>query len=164
MNRAGLACITLICFAPLGAEVAGCTNRAPEGSELSSGESSPNAGSGTLSAVTSNTSLTGASGGTVATGTTGSGGTANAANSSQTSVTITTATSSITGGGGLGGSSTTDAQSATSGAGGRGPTPPSATAAFPFPQNRESPNCAYPSAYSNADVGRRSPRESPTAC
>jgi endo-1,4-beta-D-glucanase Y len=34
----------------------------------------------------------------------------------------------------------------------RGPTPPTSTAKFPFPQNRESPNCIYPTAYSNLDV------------
>ena len=93
MNRAGLACVTLICFAPLGAEVAGCTNRVPAGSELSGGDSSADAASGTPSDGTTNT-LTGVSGGTVATVTTGSGGGGNAANSSQTSTMTTTATSS----------------------------------------------------------------------
>ncbi|HEV8549903.1 MAG TPA: glycosyl hydrolase family 8 [Polyangiaceae bacterium] len=34
----------------------------------------------------------------------------------------------------------------------RGPTPPSATSKFPFPQNRQSSHCTYPSAYDNADV------------
>ena len=34
----------------------------------------------------------------------------------------------------------------------RGPTPPSDTASFPFPQNRESANCVYPTAYDNNDV------------
>jgi endo-1,4-beta-D-glucanase Y len=34
----------------------------------------------------------------------------------------------------------------------RGPTPPTATSRFPFPQNRESPGCTYPTAYENADV------------
>lgn len=34
----------------------------------------------------------------------------------------------------------------------RGPTPPSATAEFPFPQNRHSENCYYPAAYTNDDV------------
>jgi endo-1,4-beta-D-glucanase Y len=32
------------------------------------------------------------------------------------------------------------------------PTPPSATAKFPFPQNRQSSNCVYPASYSNDDV------------
>ncbi len=36
----------------------------------------------------------------------------------------------------------------------RGPTPPSATSKFPFPQNRQSQHCTYPSAYDNADVKR----------
>lgn len=34
----------------------------------------------------------------------------------------------------------------------RGPTPAANGANFPFPQNRESPNCTYPTAYENADV------------
>jgi endo-1,4-beta-D-glucanase Y len=34
----------------------------------------------------------------------------------------------------------------------RGPTPPSATSKFPFPQNRQSTNCTYPSAYDNEEV------------
>ena len=40
------------------------------------------------------------------------------------------------------------------GAGGasRGPTPASATAKFPFPQNRQSANCVYPTGYRNEDV------------
>jgi endo-1,4-beta-D-glucanase Y len=34
----------------------------------------------------------------------------------------------------------------------RGPTPASATSKFPFPQNRQSPNCIYPTGYRNEDV------------
>ncbi|HTQ02332.1 MAG TPA: glycosyl hydrolase family 8 [Polyangiaceae bacterium] len=34
----------------------------------------------------------------------------------------------------------------------RGPTPASSTSKFPFPQNRQSSGCAYPTAYDNADV------------
>ena len=34
----------------------------------------------------------------------------------------------------------------------RGPTPANATAKFPFPQNRQSPNCIYPTGYRNEDV------------
>lgn len=34
----------------------------------------------------------------------------------------------------------------------RGPTPASATAKFPFPQNRHSPSCTYPADYRNEDV------------
>jgi endo-1,4-beta-D-glucanase Y len=50
---------------------------------------------------------------------------------------------------GLGGAS------GTTGGGGapsRGPTPASATAKFPFPQNRHSPHCTYPTGYRNEDV------------
>lgn len=35
---------------------------------------------------------------------------------------------------------------------GRGPAPATASAKFPFPQNRESSRCTYPSRYDNADV------------
>jgi endo-1,4-beta-D-glucanase Y len=41
---------------------------------------------------------------------------------------------------------------ASAGAPSRGPTPASATAKFPFPQNRQSPNCTYPTGYRNEDV------------
>jgi endo-1,4-beta-D-glucanase Y len=41
---------------------------------------------------------------------------------------------------------------ATGGGSPRGPTPPTATAKFPFPQNRESSHCIYPAAYDNQDV------------
>jgi endo-1,4-beta-D-glucanase Y len=34
----------------------------------------------------------------------------------------------------------------------RGPTPATATAKFPFPQNRHSPSCVYPAGYRNEDV------------
>jgi endo-1,4-beta-D-glucanase Y len=34
----------------------------------------------------------------------------------------------------------------------RGPTPPTAGSNFPFPQNRQSAGCAYPSGYKNSDV------------
>jgi endo-1,4-beta-D-glucanase Y len=34
----------------------------------------------------------------------------------------------------------------------RGPTPPEPGVAFPFPQNRQSSSCSYPSHYDNADV------------
>jgi endo-1,4-beta-D-glucanase Y len=34
----------------------------------------------------------------------------------------------------------------------RGPTPPADGSSFPFPQNRESSHCTYPTAYDNADV------------
>src|SRR6185295_782249 len=34
----------------------------------------------------------------------------------------------------------------------RGPTPPRNGTNFPFPQNRESPNCTYPQGYRNEEV------------
>jgi len=40
----------------------------------------------------------------------------------------------------------------TGGAPTRGPTPPHDGMSFPFPQNRESPNCVYPTGYRNEDV------------
>ncbi len=64
-----------------------------------------------------------------------------------------------TGGAGIGGAATGGAATggaATGGAATGGathvPTPPTSTANFPFPQNRQSANCVYPSAYSNDDV------------
>ncbi len=41
---------------------------------------------------------------------------------------------------------------AQSGSPSRGPTPATAGTSFPFPQNRESSRCTYPSGYDNADV------------
>jgi endo-1,4-beta-D-glucanase Y len=67
-------------------------------------------------------------GGAVARGGASSGGSATAVGGSSTATTV-----------GTGGLS-------------RGPTPASATAKFPFPQNRQSPNCVYPTAYNNDDV------------
>jgi endo-1,4-beta-D-glucanase Y len=60
--------------------------------------------------------------------------------------------------GGTGGSAGTGGTGAAAAGGGgmtmlmRGPTPPSATSKFPFPQNRQSSHCTYPTAYDNQDV------------
>jgi endo-1,4-beta-D-glucanase Y len=58
--------------------------------------------------------------------------------------------------GGTGNVMTSGGSAGMAGSGGtppmRGPTPPSATSKFPFPQNRESPNCTYPVGYMNEDV------------
>jgi endo-1,4-beta-D-glucanase Y len=66
---------------------------------------------------------------------------------------------SATGGSGGGaGNAANVGQAGTGGSGGgaavplRGPTPASATAKFPFPQNRHSPSCVYPTGYRNEDV------------
>ncbi len=57
---------------------------------------------------------------------------------------------------GTGGAATGGQNNATGGQGtgglSRGPTSASSTANFPFPQNRQSSNCIYPTAYSNDDV------------
>ena len=64
---------------------------------------------------------------------------------------------------GVGGTSTTGGSAGSGGVGAtstdaaeagpwRGPTPPRDGIRFPFPQNRESANCVYPSAYRNEDV------------
>jgi endo-1,4-beta-D-glucanase Y len=90
----------------------------------------------------------------------GSGGTTSAGRSGQTGGasaggTGTAGSPPATGGTGAGG-----AGAAGMGAAGmgvmlsRGPTPPSATSRFPFPQNRQSPHCTYPTAYDNDDVKR----------
>ena len=148
MNRAGLTCITLTCILPFLAE-AGCSNQVPPNGNVLDGGANDNGAMGVTGA--GQTSVTATSGGTVTVGTvgtTGTGGAGSEAVSTQTATTIA-GNSSSTGSGGTG--STTDA-STTGGTGGRGPTPPSATAQFPFPQNRESEHCVYPAAYTNADV------------
>ena len=52
------------------------------------------------------------------------------------------------------GATTTDGSTPPSEAGApmRGPTPATATSNFPFPQNRQSAGCAYPTGYLNSDV------------
>jgi endo-1,4-beta-D-glucanase Y len=70
---------------------------------------------------------------------------------------VVAAGGTTTGGVATGGAPTGGAATGGLGTGGlwRGPTPPvgGANAAnFPFPQNRESPNCIYPTAYRNEDV------------
>ncbi len=59
-----------------------------------------------------------------------------------------------TGGAATGGAPTGGAATGGVGTGGlwRGPTPATSSAKFPFPQNRQSPNCIYPNAYRNEDV------------
>lgn len=149
MNRAAFAYLTLGCVLPFLAE-AGCANQVPGDADPSGSNNVNNVASS--SATSAGQTVT--SGGTVAMGTvstTGGGGTGNVATNTQTATTSSDPTSSTTGTGGVGGSSTTDAGT-TAGTGGRGPTPPSATAKFPFPQNRESEHCVYPAAYANADV------------
>jgi endo-1,4-beta-D-glucanase Y len=62
------------------------------------------------------------------------------------------------GGGGAAGSGPVVSPPGVGGSGGgassplRGPTPASATAKFPFPQNRHSPSCVYPTSYRNEEV------------
>jgi len=51
-----------------------------------------------------------------------------------------------------GGSPTTSGGAPEGGSLWRGPTPADDTANFPFPQNRENPNCSYPTDYRNEDV------------
>lgn len=145
MNRGRLAFATLACILPFLAE-AGCSNRTPDESVLGSGSpvtaTGATAGSGQTSVTT--TSGTGAN-----VGTTGTLGTGTAVTNTQTATTTSQPTASTAGVGGTG--NTTDGGTSM-GTGGRGPTPPSETANFPFPQNRESAHCVYPSSYSNADV------------
>jgi len=54
--------------------------------------------------------------------------------------------------GGRGGSGGVSSASDASTSEQRGPTAPTATSKFPFPQNRESSRCNYPSGYRNSDV------------
>ncbi|HEY6728070.1 MAG TPA: glycosyl hydrolase family 8 [Polyangiaceae bacterium] len=146
MNRGRLALITLSCMLPFLAE-AGCSNQTPEDAVLGSG-STATVGTGTAGGL-GQTSATNTSGNAVSVGSTGSGAVGTAVTSTQSGATTSQPTASSAGVGGTG--NTTDGGT-TMGTGGRGPTPPSATANFPFPQNRESEHCVYPAAYSNADV------------
>ncbi len=89
------------------------------------------------------------SGGSVATG--GSGGSSSSGGNSGSS--------GSTGSGGSGGNTGTGGGTGGSGTGGaagaplsRGPTPPMNGTNFPFPQNRQSGSCIYPTAYNNNDV------------
>ena len=141
----------------------------PSGGQLNGeGGTAPVAGTGGL-AIGGGTGVGGASaGGTAAggastggaSGGTSAGGTGIGGDSSGQGVGGMTGGSTATTGGqdGAMGGSTATGGAAGSDTGGqtgvddRGPTPPSPTANFPFPQNRESSHCYYPSAYTNADV------------
>jgi endo-1,4-beta-D-glucanase Y len=122
-------------------------------------------GSGGQATTGGGTSVGGASGGFGGTTTGGGGATGGGAGSSTGAAGGVGGASGGAGGTATGGTSGTGGS--TSGAGGtttggqtgtggtpddRGPTPPSDTANFPFPQNRESSHCVYPASYTNADV------------
>lgn len=145
MSRGRLALVIVGCILPFLAEV-GCSNQTPEDSVLDGG-SPATAMTGTAGGL-GQTSVT-TTGNTTTIGTTGSTATSTTGASTQTATT-SQPTASNSGVGGTGNTATDGGT--TTGAGGRGPTPPSATAKFPFPQNRESAHCVYPVAYSNADV------------
>jgi endoglucanase len=89
----------------------------------------------------------GGSGGGVSTG--GSGGSSSSGGSGGGTSSGGSGGSTGTGGGGTGGSGTGGAAGAPLS---RGPTPPSNGTNFPFPQNRQSASCIYPTAYNNNDV------------
>jgi len=89
----------------------------------------------------------------------GAGGSTGAASGGSTGNRGTGGSASGGGGqnsGGAGAGATGNPDAGTLGAGGgaptRGPTPPSAGVSFPFPQNRESARCVYPTGYLNADA------------
>ena len=129
---------------------AGCSNRMPEQSPGTGFD--PEATTQATTASATNVTTTGSSA-TVAGSTSGAGGSTSGSTGTQTSSTGTVPSSVTSSVGGTGGASTTGELSSTTGSlGGRGPTPATATANFPFPQNRESPHCVYPALYSNADV------------
>jgi endo-1,4-beta-D-glucanase Y len=132
----------------------------------SSDEHVGDGGSGGKAAIGGQSAVagTGATGGTAASGgtTTGAGGTSGSAQGGHGGTSAAGGKS----GGGAGGNpaGAGGAPVAGTGAGGmvaaagappmlmRGPTPPTATSKFPFPQNRQSSHCTYPSAYDNDDV------------
>jgi len=93
--------------------------------------------------ATTGTQITAAVGGTTVKLTSSTGGTA-----ATGGATAKGGASSVqTGGTSAGGTSATAASTVW-----RGPTPATATAKFPFPQNRQSANCIYPANYRNEDV------------
>jgi endo-1,4-beta-D-glucanase Y len=104
-------------------------------------------------------------GGSVTGGTKSTGGTTAATNNGGTSATSTGGSPARGGAGGVaiggsGGQSSSGQSSGGTSAGGavatgglwRGPTPASTSARFPFPQNRFSANCVYPTDFKNEDV------------
>jgi endo-1,4-beta-D-glucanase Y len=117
------------------------------------------AGGTSTGGSTANTGGSGAGGSATGGSQTSSGGTATgggATGGTGTGGSQTSSGGTATGGSATGGLATGGQSSATGGQGtgglSRGPTPPTSTANFPFPQNRQAPNCIYPSAYDNADV------------
>ena len=149
----------------IAATVWGCNgnNAAVQSPPVASGGTANVASTGTTlgGAVQSSGGTTNASGGTTSFVSNGGGAVASGGKASDGGA--TTATTATTGGnptrGGAGGSVTAGGSggSATGGnvaTGGvwRGPTPATTSAKFPFPQNRFSTNCTYPTDFKNEDV------------
>ena len=121
---------------------AGTTGSGGSGSAGGSGSGGTTGSAGT----TGRGGITVGSGGSVAgtAGTSGVGATGNTAGGSGGASTGTAGSSGSAGGGGSNGTAGTAPP--------RGPTPAANGINFPFPQNRESPRCVYPTGYLNADV------------
>lgn len=139
---------------------AACSDGTPVGSlgapgALATGSAGTTGSSGSTSTLPTVVAGPTAGAGNVGTATgmptTGSGGQAGVPGGGSTA----TGSAGATAAGGMGaagsamGGSTSTAGQDPGPIGGRGPTAPSATAQYPFPQNRESSNCSYPLRYDN---------------
>jgi endo-1,4-beta-D-glucanase Y len=139
---------------------------------LRGGDGSGGSGSGSGGSSSGGNTGGSSSGGSLGTGGSGSGGSkggsgggsggVNGNGGSGSGGSVSTGGSGGSSSGGSGGNSsssggnTGSGGSGTGGAAGsplsRGPTPPMNGTNFPFPQNRQSANCIYPTAYNNNDV------------
>ncbi len=155
----GTALVLAPCFLLLS-----CDSASPADDDDNGTSASPGAGgtSGLGSGGTTGGAGTGAASGA------GSGGVSAASGGGGVSGSAGTAASAGNGGTSSGGSSSGGVAGASAGgasgsagvasggtgggSSGMGPTPPSATLKFPFPQNRRSSHCTYPSVFDNQDV------------
>lgn len=123
----------------------------------SSAASTATAGNGGRVVAAGGSTATNSVGGTSATGGSAAGGASSAAGSKATggsSTTKVTATAAFGGGSASGGAGTGGAATGGAGVGGQITTPASASAKFPFPQNRRNANCVYPTLADYGDVQR----------
>lgn len=128
----------------------------------------PNPASASGGASGGGTASGGKGGGGGAAGSAGNGGSAEGGSSSSSGGTSATGGAAGAGGGGAGGAGGTSSTGGSGGVGGtvadaaadtpdvpppsRGPTPATPGHKYPFPQNRESSRCTYPTQYRNEDV------------
>jgi endo-1,4-beta-D-glucanase Y len=162
MSLMGLALLTVGCGSDEGPNL---TGDQAVGGTATSAVGGLGGGVGTGGGASSASSNVGAGGGGGGTANTsggdasqsGSGGSSSGGNSSDSGGFESAGGSTGTGAAAAGGTASGGQVGSTGGVPGtgglwRGPTPATTTANFPFPQNRESFNCIYPTAYRNEDV------------